>query len=61
MKKNAKKIITYHDEYLTSDEYLKNSDRYPYAWVCQNCDRIIKNSQNFSIPDVCEECKDSEM
>lgn len=56
MEKNAKKIITYHDEYLTAEEYYKNREKYPYAYECPKCNRFVTNKEGYTNPGACEEC-----
>ena len=54
--KKYKLVEEYVETYLEADEYSLNEDKYPYAYECPKCNRIITNEQNYSIPPICDEC-----
>lgn len=49
-------VIEYKEESILAEEYQLNKDKYPHAYECPKCNRIITNEQNYSIPPMCDEC-----
>ena len=50
-------LINHCEEYIESDEYPVDKEKYPYAYECTKCERVVKNEEMYAIPDMCDECR----
>ena len=49
--------IEYCEKYLDAEEYPVDKEKYPYAYECTKCGRVVKNEEMYAIPDMCDECR----